>query len=87
VKTVKFCPQRELTAGNLGSEDIENARILWPVNVGTLENYMKPKVESLEIHVTTSWSWQNVEREGSAGTVIEAQDDGWTGCDLPILGG
>jgi hypothetical protein len=61
-----------MTAGNLGSEDTENSGFLVARTVDTL--YMKPKVVSLKIHVTTATVGHSkaVKTKGSAGTVIEA---------------
>jgi hypothetical protein len=48
VNTVKCCPQRELTAGDLGSEGTEKRGYLWPEPIEHTQSYMKPKVESLK---------------------------------------
>lgn len=68
----RCCPQREITAGKLGSEDTENSGFLVARTVGTLQTYMKPKVVSLKIHVTTVGHSKAVKAKGSAGTVIGA---------------
>jgi hypothetical protein len=62
VNRVRCCPQREMAAENLGSEDTENPEILWPGPLAHSNLYEAESGVSQE-SCHKSWSWQNGQNE------------------------
>lgn len=77
VNTVKCCLQREITAGNLGSEDRKNRRFLWPGPFKLTHRKLYEGENGVtQIHVTKVGQSTAAKRKGSAGTMIGALYDG-----------